>query len=88
MVRSNSFDLTQNRKKKSMLQNKVNDDDFSIILYEDYEKIKTTNYNVSQLKAILKYHGLKMSGNKIQLKERLYNNLKGSYYAIRIQKNV
>ena len=88
MVRSNSFDLTQNRKKKSMLQNKVNDDDFSIIFYEDYEKIKTTNYNVSQLKAILKYHGLKMSGNKIQLKERLYNNLKGYYYAIRIQKNV
>ena len=88
MVRSNSFDLTQNRKKKSMLQHKVKDEDFSIIFYEDYDKIKNTNYNVSQLKAILKYHGFKMSGNKTQLKERLYDNLKGYFYAIKIQKNI
>jgi len=88
MVRSNSFDLTQNRKKKSMLQQKVKDEDFSIIFYEDYEKIKNTNYNVSQLKTVLKYHGFKMSGNKTQLKERLYDNLKGYYYAIIIQKNI
>ncbi len=88
MVRSNSFDLTQNRKKKSLLQKKIKDEDFSIIFYEDYEKIKNINYNVSQLKTIAKYHGLKMSGNKTQLKERVYDNLKDYYYAIIIQKNI
>jgi len=88
MVRSNSFDLTQNRKKNRILQKKVKDEDFSIIYYEDYEKIKSANYNVSQLKSIAKYHGIKVSGNKTQLKERVYDNLKGSYYAVIIQKNV
>ena len=38
MVRSNSFDLTQNRKKKSMLQHKVKDEDFSIIFLFDFPK--------------------------------------------------
>ena len=86
MVRSNSFDLTQNRSKKRLRQEKISDEDFEIIGYEDFEKIKTINYKASQLKEIAKYYKLKVSGNKPQLKDRLYDHLKGSLFAIKIQK--
>ena len=88
MVRSNSFDLTQNRSKKRLRQEKITEDDFEIINYEDFDKIKTINYNVQQLKRICKYYKLKQSGNKSELKDRLYEYLKGSSFAIKIQKNI
>lgn len=86
MVRSNSFDLTQNRAKKRLRQEKISDADFEIINFEDFEKIKTINYNVQQLKKIAKYYKVKQSGNKTELKDRLYEHLKGSSFAIKIQK--
>lgn len=88
MVRSNSFDLTQNRSKKRLMQEKITDENFEIIEYKDFEKIKTINYKVSQLKLIAKHYSLKVSGNKPQLKDRLYEYLKGSLFAIKIQKNI
>jgi hypothetical protein len=65
---------------------KVYGKDFSVLEYEEYEKLNEYNYNVNQLKQICKRYKQKVSGNKEQLINRLYRYLKLSYYAVQIQK--
>lgn len=67
---------------------KIVDEDFSIPNYNEYNHILTTNYSVSQLKLIAKYHKLKTTGNKEYLKKRLYNFLYFSCIITNIQKKV
>lgn len=85
-IRSNSFDLNQNKPLKRQYQKKITDEDFQIINYQEYENIKYINYTVNQLKKIAKHYKLKSSGNKAFLRESLYYYLKGSLPAILIQK--
>jgi len=67
---------------------KISSDDFEIPEYHDYMRLSINNYNVSQLKLICKYYKLKKSGNKHELIYRIYNFLKFSCHAIKIQKNL
>tara|TARA_R110001592_G_scaffold5683_6_gene31200 strand:- start:390 stop:1493 length:1104 start_codon:yes stop_codon:yes gene_type:complete len=72
---------TQKNKKK-----KVSIEEFEILDYTDYFKIVEKNYNVSQLKSMCSYYKLKKSGNKKELIFRVYNYLKFSNFAIKIQR--
>jgi len=65
---------------------KVKDADFKIIEMRNYKTLLDNNYNVKQLKAICKHYKLKVSGNKEEKIYRIYNYLKFSYFAIKIQK--
>lgn len=67
---------------------KIKDCDFTLIKYGEYENIININYNLTQLKIIAKFYNLKLSGNKDELKKRIYNYLYYSNFAIIIQKNV
>lgn len=64
---------------------KINDQDFIIPEFKDYEYILNYNYNVSQLKKICTHYKLKKSGNKNELIHRIYNFLYFSYYCVKIQ---
>ncbi len=66
---------------------RIASDDFEIPEYHDYMHLCKNNYNVSQLKLICKYYKLKKSGNKHELIYRIYNFLKFSCHAVKIQKN-
>ena len=67
---------------------KIKDCDFTLIKYNEYENIININYNLTQLRCISKFYNLKLSGNKNELKKRIYNYLYYSNFAIIIQKNV
>lgn len=74
-----SITLSKKRKKISM-------DDFEIPNYDEYDKLLKINYNVSQLKSMCRFYKQRVSGNKKELIFLLYNYLKYSNSAIRIQK--
>ena len=85
-TRSNSYG-----KKKQ----KVNDDDFNVLSSHKYNDFLDYDYNMKQLRSIIKEYNkdikskssvLKISGNKNELKHRLYSYLKDSFYANIIQK--
>ena len=65
---------------------KIKDENYKILLFEEYEKLLDINYNVSQLKKMCKHYHLKISGNKPEKLRRIYNYLKYSNHAIKIQK--
>ena len=65
---------------------KITEQDFTIPSYKEYNNLLTINYSVSQLKLIAKYHKLKITGNKENLKKRIYNFYYFSYNIITIQK--
>ena len=60
-------------------------DNFNIPKHSEYENIINYNYNVQQLKMICKHYSIKQTGNKSIIRENIYNYLKYSYYAIKIQ---
>lgn len=64
---------------------KVNNNDFRILQLNEYDEILNNNYNVSQLKKMCKHYHYKVSGNKSELIKRLYNSLRLSHYAVKIQ---
>ena len=66
---------------------KVSKEQFEIPSFEQYEYISQRNYNVSQLKKICKFYNQKLSGNKEEIRKRIYNFLKYSEAACIIQKN-
>lgn len=65
---------------------KVQQDDFQILQFSEYDYILINNYNVKQLKEICKHYKQKSSGNKKELNNNCYNFLKLSYYIQKIQK--
>jgi hypothetical protein len=67
---------------------KITDRDFTILRLENYNEVLTVNYNMQQLKKICKHYKLKISGNKVELKKRLYNYFYYTYYSIKIQKHI
>jgi len=76
------FENISNTKKKF----KIKDEDFSILKMNEYELLKTHQFKVNQLKDICAHYQLKKTGNKDELINKLYNFLKFSLYAIKIQK--
>ena len=65
---------------------KISEENFKILNYNDYDVLLENNYNVSQLKKIARKYSQKVSGNKTELLNRIYNFLKFSYYSIKIQR--
>lgn len=65
---------------------KISSDDFDIPSYADWRLLIKINHNVSQLKKIARFYKQKVSGNKNQLVNRLYNYLRLSFYTQKIQK--
>jgi hypothetical protein len=81
-LNKNVFDNVSNIKKKR----KIKDDEFKMIKMEEYEHVINFQYKVSQLKQLCVHHKLRKTGNKEELINRIYNYLKYSLYAIKIQK--
>ncbi len=71
--------VKKNKKKK------VSMDEFEVLDCKDYNMIVERNYNVSQLKSMCRFYKQKVSGNKRELIFLLYNYLKFSNYAKKIQ---
>jgi hypothetical protein len=66
----------------------VSEEDFEILEFHEYERVLLVNYNVKQLKMILKHYKQPVSGNKPNLIHRIYNFLKFSSFSTIIQKNI
>tara|TARA_B100001063_G_scaffold246888_1_gene288334 strand:+ start:1399 stop:2487 length:1089 start_codon:yes stop_codon:yes gene_type:complete len=77
--------LNKNIVEEKRKKEKVSANDFFILNYKDHNNLLYFNYNVKQLKAILKHYNQKISGNKKELYKRVYNYLKLSYSATIIQ---
>ena len=75
-------------KKQHVKKQKITNDEFRILHMSEYEEINKVNYSVAQLKEICSFYKLKKSGNKNELIDKIYNHLKYSTYAIKIQKIV
>ena len=73
-------------KKQRVKKQKVTNDEFRILNMSEYEQIKIINYSVAQLKETCGFYKLKKSGNKNELIDKIYNHLKYSLYALKIQK--
>lgn len=67
---------------------KISELDFEILSFDKFENIVKYNYNVKQMRAIAKNYKLKVSGNKHELKHRMYTYLRESFYANIIQKSI
>lgn len=65
---------------------RVSDEEFRIVQIGEHETIVSKNYNVRQLKDMCRWHKLKISGTKGELLTRLYEYLRQSLYARRIQR--
>lgn len=65
---------------------KVREETFEILKFKDYENILKYNYNVKQLRCMCRFYKQKISGNKNDLIFLMFNYLKYSYYAEKIQK--
>jgi len=53
----------------------------------EYEKMKTAKYSLADLRVLCSYYGIKKSGTKPDLTQRIYTFLKQTYFIIRIQRN-
>ena len=65
---------------------KITPDNFVIPEYKNYNWLLIYDYNITNLKEILKKYNRKLSGNKNELVIRIYNYLKINYNSILIQK--
>jgi len=65
--------------------NKISNELFTIPEFCNYNNIIKYNYNVQQLKKTCKHYKIKQSGNKNDIMCRVYNHLKLSFYATKIQ---
>jgi len=77
------IEIKRARKRKTVSQ-----ENFVILEFTDFEKILELNHNVAQLKKMCRHYKQKISGNKSQLINRMYNFLKYSYYVSIVQKHV
>ena len=66
--------------------NRINDDNFEILKYNEYNRIVNNNYSIKQLKKMCKHFSLPSSGNKVLLSTLLYNYLKLINNVVIIQK--
>ena len=61
----------------------------NIIIFKpiEHEKMKNMKYTLTELRTLCSHYGIKKSGTKPELTQRIYNYLKQSYYIVRIQRN-
>ena len=78
--------MTLSKKSNKGRNDKISELDFEILSFDQYNNILKYNYNVKQLRVIAKHYKLKISGNKQELKQRLYDYLRRSFYINIIQK--
>ena len=65
---------------------KINNEDFKLLKYSEWELLTQYNYKNDQLKRIAKNYKLRRSGNKKILVYNIINFLRLSYYVLKIQK--
>lgn len=60
----------------------------NIIIFKpiEHEKMKNTKYSLVELRTLCTHYGIKKSGTKPELTQRIYTHLKQSYYIVRIQR--
>lgn len=78
------FDNVSNIKKGR----KIADSEFKVLKLEEHDNLLNFQYKVSQLKEMCVYYKIRKVGNKDELINRIYNYLKYSLYAIKIQSRV
>ena len=83
-LKSHVFESVKDKLQKK--RKKIPSDDFEIPEIKEYNLLLTKGYNVKQLKDICKFYKQKKSGNKSELIFLLYNYLKFSFYAIKVQR--
>ena len=76
-------EIIPNKEKKNKVGKK-----FQMPTSDTYEELKKNNYNIEQLKTICDFHNLRRTGTKPIITSRVYNYLKYSKYAIKIQKTI
>lgn len=61
----------------------------NVIIFKpiEHEKMKNTKYSLAELRSLCTHYGIKKSGTKPELTQRIYTYLKQSYYIVRIQRN-
>ena len=70
---------------KNIKKQKINEKTFKILNINEYDYLLDNNFNVKQLKEMCKCYKIKQSGSKSEVKHRLYNYLRLTYNAIKIQ---
>lgn len=70
---------------KMRKRRRVTDDEFSILKPGEHEELSTRNYKVCHLKIMCRHYKQRVGGNKDELIKRMYNYLRLSFYAIKIQ---
>jgi hypothetical protein len=58
-----------------------------IVKTDEYEKIKTTKYSLTDLRTLCIHYGIKRSGTKPELTLRIYTHLKQSHVIVKIQRS-
>jgi len=86
IINDNELLTHKSGKIKPTRKTKVSNEDFKILKPTEYNKINTCQYKVCQLKEICKFYKLKRSGNKDELKSRLFEFLRFSLYITIIQR--
>ena len=78
--------VPKKRYSRGMARPRVKDADFRVLRFGEDASLLALNYKVKQLKAMCSHHGLRVSGNKDELKKRLGEFLKLSGPAATIQR--
>ena len=82
---------SKKKTKKTRKINKLNkikkEISYEIPLFSQFKKFKESNYTVNFLKDICKHYKLVQRGNKHEVRDKIYDFLFNSYYAVKIQKN-
>ena len=73
---------------KNDKNDKINEKDYEMPTFSQYNIFNNTNYPVSFLKIICKNYKLKVTGNKPILRSRIYNFLFNSNHSVIIQKYI
>lgn len=88
---SSSTDKETDAEPESPKEHKPIEEDVqtNVIIFKpiEHEKMKSMKYSLSELRTLCSHYGIKKSGTKPELTQRIYTHLKQSYYIVRIQRN-